>query len=108
MLYFLLHASQKLNVFFIDSSDYNITACNSSIQLGLASESSDVNIILNNDNVALEKTEVLHLELELISPNQTCSDCSPNIFFVDEASIEIIDTTGTFVLYYCYILLFYQ
>ena len=55
-----------------------------------------MNIALNNDSVALERTEVLRLELELISPNQICS---PNIFFVDEATIEIIDTTGTFILY---------
>ena len=99
MFSYFITCIKKNNVFPIESSDYNITACNNTIELGLASESSNVSITLNSDTVALERTEVLRLELELMSPNQTYSDCSPNIFFVDEATIEIIDTTGTFILY---------
>ena len=59
-----------------------------------------MSIALNNDSIALERTEVLLLELDLISPNQSCFDGFPNIFFVDEATIEIIDTTGTVIRAY--------
>ena len=74
------------------------TACNSFVELHRSNVSqgltSEVLITFPADNVALESTEVLLLELELSEDTQASFNAAGNIFFRNTSIVLINDTTG--------------
>ena len=77
-------------------NDFTATGCNSTIMLTVTPAvpgTSEMGIIFWADD-RIEGTEVLTLQLTLISPTQVTVNNAGNIFFRDTSTIRVIDTTG--------------
>ena len=77
-----------------EPDDYVSNDCGGRFDLGVGQPSRSVSVIFQTDNTALEGIEVLSLRLQLIEMSQEEVDQARNIFFLDEFTIEVNDTTG--------------
>jgi len=78
-----------------EPDDYVSNDCGGRFDLGVGQPARSVRVFFQTDNTSLEGIEILSLRLQLIEMSQEEVDQARNIFFLDEFTIAVNDTTGT-------------